>query len=77
MLFRSPDGVDVEEVLAEISALNEVVKVERFHVHSTDGKRCFAALHVRANESGQSIKTQILCILHGRGIDQVILEVST
>ena len=77
LLEKAPDGVDVEEVLAEIFALNEVVKVERFHVLSTDGQKCFAALHVIVNECSQNIKTQILGILHNRGIDQVILELST
>ena len=77
LLDKVPESVDVEEMAAEISALNEVVKVERFHVHSTDGQNSFASLKVVADRESSETERKIRQILRKQGIEQIILELKT
>lgn len=75
-LEKVPDGIDIERIKAEITALEGVKGVEGFHLLSTDGLTHFASLQVSVSEDTAERKEQIRRVLQAQGIAQITLEMN-
>lgn len=73
-LERVPRGVDIEELRADLTALEGVEEIRHLRVRSLDGMRHEAALHIVVNADPQEIKVRVRAELCEHGIEHATIE---
>ena len=73
-LEKTPQDIDLEEIVAHISMLDGVMDVHHIHIWSLDGRKNCATMHVVTKEASEKIKQDIRAELQEHGIGHVTLE---
>lgn len=73
-LEKTPDGIDVSELKAELERLEGVLEVHHIHLRSLDGKTNHATMHIVAEGDGHGVKHRVRHLLDEHGISHSTLE---
>ena len=75
-LEKAPHGVDVEEIIAHLSAIDGIEDVHHVHVWSMDGQNHYATLHlvVADRHEAHALKEAVRQELREHGIGHVTIE---
>lgn len=73
-LEKTPEGICIPELKAQLCKLDGVLDVHHVHVWSIDGRHHSATLHVVAKSDAHAVKEAIRAALLGHGILHVTME---
>lgn len=73
-LEKIPHGIDMNEIIAHVTALEGVMDVHHIHIWSMDGHHHYATMHVVTDADAHEIKEKIREELEEHGIGHVTLE---
>ena len=73
-LEKIPHGIDINEIIAHVTALEGVMDVHHIHIWSMDGHHHYATMHVVTDADAHEIKEKIREELEEHGIGHVTLE---
>lgn len=76
-LEKIPHGIDMNEILAHVTALEGVMDVHHIHIWSMDGHHHYATMHVVTDADAHEIKEKIREELKEHGIGHVTLELES
>ena len=74
LLQKTPNDVDIDELISHILKINGVIDVHHVHVWSIDGNNKYATLHVTTNGNNLKIKNKIREELNEHNIIHVTIE---
>lgn len=75
LLQKTPNDVDIDELVSHILKINGVIDVHHVHVWSIDGNNKYATLHVTTNGDNLKIKNKIREELNEHNIIHVTIEI--
>ena len=75
LLQKTPNDVDIDELVSHILKINGVIDVHHVHVWSIDGNNKYATLHVTTNSNNLKIKNKIRKELNEHNIIHVTIEI--
>ena len=75
LLQKTPNDVDIDELVSHILKINGVIDVHHVHVWSIDGNNKYATLHVTTNGNNLKIKNKIREELNEHNIIHVTIEI--
>ena len=75
LLQKTPNDVDIDELISHILKINGVIDVHHVHVWSIDGNNKYATLHVTTNSNNLKIKNKIREELNEHNIIHVTIEI--
>ena len=75
LLQKTPNDVDIDELVSHILKINGVIDVHHVHVWSIDGNNKYATLHVTTNDNNLKIKNKIREELNEHNIIHVTIEI--
>ena len=73
-LEKIPHGIDMNEIIAHVTALEGVMDMHHIHIWSMDGHHHYATMHVVTDADAHEIKEKIREELEEHGIGHVTLE---
>ena len=73
-LMKIPQGIQMEEILNRLLALEEVLDVHHIHIGSMDTQHHYATMHIVTNADHHRVKEQVRRVLQTHHIDHVTLE---
>lgn len=76
-LEKIPHGIDMNEIIAHVTALEGVMDVHHIHIWSMDGHHHYATMHVVTDADAHEIKEKIREELEEHGIGHVTLELES
>lgn len=76
-LEKIPHGVDMNEIIAHVTAIKGVMDVHHIHIWSMDGHHHYATMHVVTDADAHEIKEKIREELEEHGIGHVTLELES
>ena len=71
---KTPRGIDVKEIIRDLSSVDGVLDVHHVHVWSMDGQCGCATMHIRTNAEPCQIKVAVRSELALHGIRHVTIE---
>lgn len=75
LLQKTPNDVNIDELVSHILKINGVIDVHHVHVWSIDGNNKYATLHVTTNGNNLKIKNKIREELNEHNIIHVTIEI--
>lgn len=75
LLQKTPNDVDIDELISHILKINGVIDVHHVHVWSIDSNNNYATLHVTTNGNNLKIKNKIREELNEHNIIHVTIEI--
>ena len=76
-LEKIPHGVDMNEIIAHVTAIKGVMDVHHIHIWSMDEYNHYATMHIVAENGGHDLKDKIRTELKSHNICHVTLELET
>ena len=73
-LEKAPDGIDIDEIKEQLSAIDEVLDVHHIHIWSIDGQNNYATMHIVTKGDFSEIKEKVREELQEYGISHTTLE---
>lgn len=76
-LEKTPRGVDVNEITAQLCEIPGVLGVHHIHIRSIDGYHHSATMHIVAEGDSHTVKERVRAALEKHGIVHVTLELES
>lgn len=76
-LEKTPQGIDVNEIVEHLLKLDGVLGVHHVHIRSFDGYNNYATMHIVTNGDFYTVKEKVREELHEHGICHATLELET
>ena len=76
-LEKTPDGIDVNEIIEHIEKIEGVLEVHHIHLRSIDGHNNYATMHIVTNGDHHKIKEKVRKELEEHEITHATLELES
>lgn len=76
-LEKTPDNVNINEIVEHIEKIDGVLNVHHIHIRSIDGHSNYATMHIVTNSDHHKIKDKVRNELEEHGICHATLELET